>query len=253
MAEKDSSAFVSIDALLQDQKEIEEKEKRAAEERVRAEEQARLDEIKRQQDELAARLKAEEDERQRKEFEERRHKADIAAQREATLLKTKMDAEAKARIAEMDASAKHAADLETIKQDKGKKRLTMIAGGLVALVVIGVAGGLYAYKQATDKEAAIEARIHDLEKQKEQADEETRKARYDLSKATDPAEVAALRNKVAAAEQNAQNVADILKHAAKTGASPGAAKPPPSTNTTNTGPLHCTPGDPFADPRCNGL
>jgi membrane protein involved in colicin uptake len=247
MAEKDSSAFVSIDALLKDQKEIEEKEKREAEERVRAEEQARLDEIKRQQDQLAARLKAEEEERQRKEHEEQRHKADIAAQHEATVLKAKMEVDAKARLAEMNASAKHAADLEAIKQDKGKKRLTMIAGGLVALVVVGAGVGLYVYKQATDKEAAIEARIHDLEDEKAKADEETRKMKLELSRATDPAEIAALKDKVAAAEQHTKELEGKINQG-KNGPAPGGpVKPPPSTNS-KTGTAHaCDPHDPLCD------
>jgi hypothetical protein len=250
MAERqETSVMVSIQEILRDAQSREEQEKIEAEQRTRAEEQRRVDEIRRKQDEEAARLKAEEDERQRKVFEDQRRQAEIVALQEATVQKAKMEAEAQARLAEMNARAEHERKLHAITQDQGKKRLQQIAIGLgvVFVIALGVGGALY--KQAADKTAAVEAQLRQLQDDKDKADQDAKKAASELAANKDPEKIAALQAAVDAANQKAVEAAKAMA-AQKSGGGGGhgPAGPKPATGGGGGGSKpNCAPGDPICN------
>jgi hypothetical protein len=252
MAERqETSVMVSIQEILRDAQSREEQEKVEAEQRERAEEQRRLDEIRRKQDEEAARIKAEEDDRQRRVFEEQRRQAEIVALQEATMQRAKMEAESQARLAEMTARQEHERQLHSLSQDKGKKRLQQIAIGLGVVVVLSVGVGGVLYKQASDKAAAIEAQLHQLQDDKDKADQDKKKLEMALQNTTDPAKIAELQGQLEDAKKRADEAARQMSDTKKNGPVVGGkVGPKPGTGSGGATPsTACKPGDPM----CSGI
>jgi colicin import membrane protein len=252
MAERqETSVMASIQDILRDAQSREEEERIEAENRARAEEQGRIDEVRRKQDEEAARLKAEQDDRERRAYEEKRRTAELAAMQGAAVERAKAETEAKARLAEMTARQEHERHLHVLSQDKGKKNLRMILVGLAVLFVgASVGGGVY-LKNVSDEKAALAIRMREQQDKLDEAEAQTQKVRAELANTKDPEKIAALQAELAKAQQAADDAKtkqqEIKKAPTYTGGGGGggggAAAPKPAAKPGAA--CNCTPGDPL--------
>ena len=248
MAERqETSVMVSIQEILRDAQSREEQDKLEAEQRARQEEQRRLDEIRRRQEEETARLKAEEDERQRRVFEEKRRHAEIEAMQEAAVQRARSEAEAQARLAEMTSRQDHERQLHALTQDQGKKRLKFLLAGLGVLLFALAIGGGVMIKQAMDKTAAAEARTHELEAQRDEAQAAKEKVAEELQNTKDPEKIAALQAELAEKDAKLNQVNSQITQVRRPtgGGGPAAAPPKPAGGGGPSKPCNCTPGDPL--------
>jgi uncharacterized protein YlxW (UPF0749 family) len=147
----------------------------------------------------------------------------------------------------MSAQQAHEQTLAALTQDKHKKRLQVIVGVAVGILLIGGVGGGIAFKQHQDeatKRAAIleaqrketEERLRRLQSEFEMAARKEQELQASLANAKDEATRAKLQ-----AELEAQKKATAAaRGAVKVGGSGGGSKPPkPGRN--------CSPGDPLCD------
>jgi colicin import membrane protein len=250
MAERqETSVMVSIQEILRDAQRREEQEKVEAERRAREEEQRRLDEIRRRQEEEEARLRAEEEERQRRVFEEQRRQAELQALQEAAVQRARMEAEAQARLAEMAARQEHERQLHALRQDKHKKRLTLIAVGLGVFFFVGAIAGGVVIKNVHDQAAAAEAQLRELQAEKDKADQEQARLKAELANTKDPEQIAALQAQLAEQQQRLQSLdTQIANSRSGHGGRAPAARPAGGGGGTGGGsgkPCNCTPGDPL--------
>ena len=254
---QESSVLASIQDILRDAQVREEEEKLAVQRREEDEERARLDAIRRDQEAAEARMRAEEDERQRKSHDEQRRQVELVALQEATITRAKMDAEAQARLAEIAKQQEHERHLAVVKNDVGKKRITAIAGGIgVVALVIAVGGGMMV-KKTTDEKARIEREVAELRGQADKAEADAKRLRAERDNTKDPEKIAELERKLKKAEDDARAAANRLgDHGARPfggggggggpagggpaggggGGGGGGTKPPPPK---------CPPGDPM--------
>ncbi len=184
--QQETSVMVSIQEILQDAQNREVEEKAEAERRAREQEQRRLAEVKARQEAEAARIRAEEDERQRRDFEEQKRQAELRAVQEAALQKVKMEAESQARLAEIESRQEHERQLHALSQDKHKKRLTMIAAALGAVFFFGAIGAGVVISNISAGKARAEARARDLESQKDQIEQQQASLRAKLDQGYGP-------------------------------------------------------------------
>jgi colicin import membrane protein len=248
MAERqETSVMVSIQEILRDAQSREEQEKREAERRAREAEQRRLDEIRRRQEEEAARLRAEEEDRQRRAFEEQRRQAELQALQEATIQRAKAEAEAQARLAEIASRQEHERQLHALSQDKHKKRVQMIAIGLGVVFFVGAIGAGVVIKQMMDKTATLELKARQLEDDKKEEESQQARLKAELEQTKDPQQIAALQAQL----QETQSKLESIRNAAnevKRG-NVGAAVPAPAVHRSGQPapgkPCNCTPGDPL--------
>jgi hypothetical protein len=242
---QETSVMASIQDILQDARAREEQERVDAERRIQEEEQRRVDEARRVQEAEEARLKAEEEEKRRRSFEEQRHHAELAAMQEAALHKAKLEAEGKARLAEIASRQEHERQLHALSQDEHKKKLTMGLAGLGVLLFALAIGGGVAIKNSMDAKDAAEARSRDLQARQEQAEADKKRLDDELAAARnsgDSAQIAALTAKLNAATDKINSIKSQRPSVGGGGGGGGAAKP-----TTNTPKPACTcqAGDPL--------
>jgi len=250
MAERqETSVMASIQDLLRDHAKAEEEEKIAAQRKAEAEERARLDAMRREQEAAEARMRAEEEARQAKIYEEQRKAAELAAIQEATVQRARMEAEAQARLAEMAARQEHEKHLHALQHDKSKKTLKWIAIATGVVLFIALIGGGFALKSSHDKAVAAEAEANRLRDQIAQAEAEKASIQAKLQQTQDPETIARLKAELAAADQK---TADLNKALSSKGAAPkpgpggpaigapGNAPPPPPPKKCN-----CREGDPI--------
>ncbi len=218
MAERqETSVMASIQDLLRDHQEIEEKEKVAAQQRAEDEERSRQAAMLRQQQDEERRLREEEEARQRKVFEEQRKAAEISALQEATVQRAKMEAEAQARMAEMTSRQEHERHLAALHQDKSKKNLKLIAILTGVVLVVAVFGGGYALYTSSQEQKAAKQQLADLQGQVAQAQQDKAKLEQDLSNTKDPEKIQELQAKLA--EQD-QKIGALNKDLSMKGTSP---------------------------------
>jgi colicin import membrane protein len=247
MAERqETSVMVSIQEILRDAQNREEQDKLEAERRMREEEQRRLDDVRQRQAQEQARMRAEEEDRQRRTFEEQKRQAELHALQEAAITRAKTEAEAQARLAEMTARQEHERHLHAVSHDGSKKRLQLWLVGLgVLLFALAIGGGIM-IKNYGDKANAAEARVHELETEKDQVEAQEKQLQTQLASATSPEEKAQLEAALVEAKRAAEAVnAQITAVKRPTTGGPvvggGAApKPNPPKPACN-----CTPGDPL--------
>src|SRR5258708_5549295 len=192
--------------LARDASTREEEERADGERRGREEEQGRVDEIRRQQEEETARLKADEEERDRRAYEEQRRTTELAAMQDAAVTRAKMEAESKARLAEMAARQDHERQLTALSQDSHKKRLQFILGGLAVLIVAVAVGGGITIKKSMDEAAAAKAQTAELQGKMDAAEAQRQKLQHDLDNASDPAQIAALQKALEASKKSIQDL-----------------------------------------------
>jgi len=255
MAERqETSVMVSIQEILRDAQNREEQEKVEADRRAREEEQRRLDEIRRRQEEEEARLRSEEEDRQRRAYEEQRRQAEIQAMQEAAVQRARAEAEAQARLAEMASRQEHERQLHALSQDKHKKRLTFIVAGLAAFFVIGGITAGVVIKQASDKTAAAEAQLRALQDEKDKADQEQARLKAELENTKDPEKIAALQAELAAQQTKLQSLNTQIAQNKGGGGGGGGGGVRPAGGGGGGGaskpagpakPCNCTPGDPL--------
>jgi len=229
--------MASIQDLLRDHQEIEEKEKVAAQQRAEDEERSRQAAMLRQQQDEERRLHEEEETRQRKIFEEQRKAAEISALQEATVQRAKMEAEAQARMAEMTSRQEHERHLAALHQDKSKKNLKLIAIITGVVLVVAVFGGGFALYSSAQKQKLAEQQLADLQGQVAQAQQDKMKLEQDLSNTKDPEKIQELQAKLAEQDQKISALNKDLSTKGPTpnkpayggggGAGAGGAAPPP--------------------------
>jgi colicin import membrane protein len=252
MAERqETSVMVSIQEILRDAQSREEEEKAEAERRAREEEQRRLDDIRRRQEEEEARIKAEEDDRNRRAFEEQKRQTELAAMSEAAVHRARMEAESKARLAEMTARQDHERQLHVLSQDKGKKRLQLMLGGLAVLIVAVAVGGGITIKNTLDEKERVQAQARELQGKIDDANAQESKLKAELANAKNPDEYNALQAKLAQVQAEADKLSaqqtSKPKPAGGGGGGGGGAAKPSGGGGGGGGskPCNCTPGDPL--------
>jgi colicin import membrane protein len=252
MAERqETSVMVSIQEILRDAQSREEQEKVEADQRAREAEQRRLEDIRRKQDEEAARVRAEEQERERRSFEEQRRQAELQALQQATIHRAKAEAEAQARLAEMTARQDHERQLHALSQDKHKKRVQMIAIALGVFFFVGAIGAGVVIKRVMDERNAAEAYARQLESAKQEVEQQESRLRSELEQTKDPEKIAALQ----AALSEQQQKLDMIKvqqsqpqerrGPAVGGPNQGPARAKGPDKGPPGKPCNCTPGDPL--------
>lgn len=238
----ESSVMVSIEQLLRDAQLRDTEEKAEAERRLRDQEQRRADALRLEAERRAALLRAEEEERARRAFEEQRRQTELAALQHAAVERARLEAAAKARLAEMASLQEHERQLRALAQDNHRKRLQLTLAGLAVLLVAGAVAGGFALKRTLDDKEAALTRARALEDRIEDAEAQRAKVERDLANATDPAVVAALRARLDAQDAELKRLQET-KHPKLTGPAapvrpPPAASPPPTTTA-------CSKGDPM--------
>jgi colicin import membrane protein len=249
MAERqETSVMVSIQEILRDAQSREEQEKVEAEQRMRDAEQRRLEEIRRKQDEEAARLRSDEEERERRVFDEQRRQAELKAIQEATIQRARAEAEAKARLAEMTSRQEHERQLHALSQDKHKKRMQAIAIALGVFFFIGSIGAGVVIKNVLDQKNASDVLLRQYEAEKQEAEQQQSKLRAELEQTKDPQKIAALQ---AALDEQAAKLEMIRTQQAQPGRRVGPIGPVQPHKPVDKGgggagkPCNCTPGDPL--------
>jgi len=256
MAERqETSVMVSIQEILQDAQSREAQEKVEAEQRAREAEQRRLEDIRRKQEEEAARLRMQEEERERRAFEEQRRQAELQAMQEATIQRARAEAESQARLAEMTSRQDHERQLRALSQDKHKRRVQMIAVALGVFFFVGAIGAGVVIKNVMDQKNAAEARANQLEVEKQEVEQQTARVKAELEQTKDPEKIAALQAQLEAEQKKLE----MIKTQQATqpekrlggggGGALGAATPPPGRKAGAEKPAkpacNCTPGDPL--------
>ena len=249
MAERqETSVMVSIQEILRDAQSREEQEKVAAEQRARDAEQRRVEEIRRKQEDEAARLRAEEQDRERRAFEEQKRQAEIRALQEATVHRARAEAEAHARLAEMTSRQDHERQLHALSQDKHKKRVQMIAIGLGVLFAVGAVGAGTVIARVMDQKNRAEQYAHQLESDKQENEQKQSQLRAELEQTKDPEKIAALQSQL----EDQQKRLELIKSQQgqpverKAGGGPVAAPAAhPAQKPAAGKPCNCTPGDPL--------
>jgi len=243
--------MVSIQEILRDAQSREEQEKAEAEQRAREAEQRRLDDIRRKQEEEAARMRAEEEERERRIHEEQRRQAELRALQEATIHRAKAEAEAQARMAEMTARQEHERQLHALSQDKHKKRIQAIAVALGVFFFVGAIGAGVLIKGAVDERDRAQTYARQLEAERQESLQQKDRLTAELNQTKDPEKIAALQ---AALEEQQRKLEMITSRqgqpgqraAGGGGAIPPSAAPKKADSKPASGkPCNCTPGDPL--------
>ena len=184
-----------------------------------------------------------EDQRQREE------QARVQAIQQAEVLKAQADAENQARLAAMRQQQEHAVQMASLAQDKKKKQLTYMVGGIAAVLVLALAGGGFAIKSQMDKaekdrtEARIAREAQDAELLKlknELAEGQSKVSNLegDLKNAKTDAEKLALQKKLDEARDSVKKANSAISGI---GVGPGPVKTP----TKPGKPCNCQPGDPL--------
>ncbi len=250
MAERqETSVMASIQDLLRDHQHAEEQEKVQAQQKAQDEERARLDAVRRDQEDAERRVRAEEDARQAKLHDEQRKAAEIAAMQEATIQRARMEAEAQARLAEMAARQEHEKHIHALQHDKSKKTLKWVAIGTGVVLFLALVIGGFALKSSHDKAVAAEQKVQELQNEKILAEQQAAQIKAQLEQTKDPQKIAELEAKLAEQNQKINNLnkditSKVSGPARTTGGGPavgvpGAAPPTPAKK------CNCKEGDPI--------
>jgi colicin import membrane protein len=250
MAERqETSVMVSIQEILRDAQSREEQDKVEAELRSREAEQRRLEEIRRKQEEEAARVRGEEEDRERRAFDEQRRQAELRGLQEATIHRAKAEAEAHARLAEMTSRQDHERQLHALSQDKHKKRVQMIAVALGIFFFVGAIGAGVVIKRVMDERNAATAYARQLETDAQEAQQRTARLNAELEQTKDPEKIAALQAQLDEQRQKLDLIRTQQSQPPERRAG-GVGVAPPHPKASDKGapgkpPCNCTPGDPL--------
>lgn len=246
MAEqKESSVLFSLKELmgLEEDRIREEESKKEAE--ARAAHDARLAAERAARDAEEARIRSAEEERQRDEQRRKEEEARLEAIRHAEIERARVEAEHHARLATMSAQQQHDQAMAALSQDKHKKRLQIMVGVAIGVLLLGGAGGIMLYQQSQaehERRAAtelaqrkeIEEKLVRMQREFEAASKKEAELTRSLASAKDDAERARLQAEL----EKAQKAANAAKGAIRGGG--GGAKPP-----SGGGGKKCDPNDPL--------
>jgi len=244
--QKESSVLFSLKELMNLEEDRIREEEAQKEAQAKAELAAKMAAERAAREAEEIRLRNEEEARRQEETRRKEDAARLDAIRMGELEKARADAEHRARMATMTAQQAHEQTLAALTQDKHKKRLQIIVGVVVAILLIGGVSGGIAFKQHQEesaKRAAVleaqrkdtEERLRRLQSDFDMANRKESELQASLANAKDEATRAKLQ-----AELEAQKKATAaVGKAIRGGGSSGAAKPKAGKN--------CSPGDPLCD------
>ena len=243
--QKESSVLFSLKELMNLE------EDRIREEEAQKEAQAKAELEARQAAERAARaaeearLREEEEARRNEEVRRKEEAARLEAIRHGEIEKARAEAEHRARYETMAAQQAHEQTLAALTQDKGKKRLQIVVGITIGVLLIGGVAGVLTFKEHQEeaqKRAAIleaqrkdtEERLRRLQNEFELANRKEQELQASLANAKDEATRAKLQSELDA-QRNAKAAAGkALKGGGSSGDKPNKPK-------------NCAPGDPLCD------
>jgi colicin import membrane protein len=249
--QKESSVLFSLKELMnleEDRIKSEEAEKAAS---AAAAEQARLEAERRAREDEEARIRAEEERRRQEELRAREETAKLEAIRHAEVEKARLDAEQKARMEAMAAHQEQERALAAIHRDEGKRKLRnmLIGGGVLAVIIIGVVGGVgyssYVEKQeaaaqAAREQAELQQKLAKLEADLKAGQDNIRALDAQLGNAKDEATRAKLQAELDAAKAEQEKK---QKTFGSIGGRPGAAGDAAPAKAA----CNCNPNDPLCD------
>jgi colicin import membrane protein len=245
--QKESSVLFSLKELMNLEEDRIKQEESVRQRQEQAEVQAKLDAERRSREEEETRLQAEENKRRAEEQRTREEAARLTAIHQAEIEKARLAAESAARIEQLRHVQEHEIQIKTLTQDKHKKRLTLIAGGAGAFLLIALVGGGLIIKNQSDLRDAETARFA-KERADQQAqidkltgnlkDDQDRMSQAELAvqNAKDDAARAAAQQRLAEAKNQAAATKQQLSNAQ---AHPAGGAPTPKK------PCNCQPGDPL--------
>jgi colicin import membrane protein len=244
--QKESSVLFSLKELmnLEEDRIREEEAQKEAQAKAALEAKLAAERAARQAEE--ARLRSEEEARRQEEVRRKEDAMRLEAIKMGELEKARAEAEHRARMQAMSAQQAHEQTLAALTQDKHKKRLQIIVGIAVGILLVGGVGGGIAFKQHQD-EAAKRALI--LENQRKETEERLRRLQADFDMANRKeqelqASLANAKDEATRAKLQAELEAQKKATAAAKGAIRGGSGSgtPSKTKTKN-----CSPGDPLCD------
>jgi colicin import membrane protein len=244
--QKESSVLFSLKELMNLEEDRIREEEAQKEAQAKAELEARqaAERTARQAEE--ARLRSEEEARRVDEQRRKEEATRLDAIRQGELERARADAEHRARLEAMNSQQAHEQTIAALTQDKHKKRLQVVVGITVGvLLIVGVGGGI-AIKQNLDdsaKEKALhiaqqketEERLRRLQNDFDTAARREQELQASLANSKDEATRAKLQAEL---EQQRQRTQAAGK-AVKSGAGSDSA---PKKKASN-----CAPGDPLCD------
>jgi colicin import membrane protein len=252
--QKESSVLFSLKELMNLEEDRIREEEADKARRAKAEFDAKesADRVAREAEER--RLREEEDRRRQEELRKREEAARIDAIRHGELEKARAEAEAKSRLESMAQQQAHEAQLATIHQDKGKKRLQVIVGIVAFVLIAGLVGGGFLIKAGKDREARAAAENAQLAAGKREAEERASRLesdmkasqekesalRADLASAKSDADRARIQGELNQAEAKTAQVRQGLSAVRKSAGSSGGGGTPKPAKASN-----CAPGDPM--------
>lgn len=247
---QESSVSISIEELLREAHAREEQERRDAAEHARIAEQRRADAMRLRHEEEGARRSAEQAERARRAFEEERRQVELRALHEGTVTRARLEAETRARLAEIAARQEHERSLHALRHDRQKKRLTRTLVALTAFAVIGGIGAGVAIQTSKDDAAAADARLRGVREEKEKLETEQSRLQRALESATEAGEIARLRQQLADAQTQIRSLTASSVKSPVRGASVHLPPSPPSPPSPSKSPVGkasdaCPRGDPL--------
>jgi DNA repair exonuclease SbcCD ATPase subunit len=245
---QESSVTISIEELLREAHAREEHERREAEQQARMAEQRRADAMRRRQEEEDVRRSAEQAERARRAFEEEKRLVELRALHEGTVTRARLEAETRARLAEITARQEHERSLHALRHDRQKQRLTRVLVALTAFAVIGAIGAGVALQRSKDDAAAADARLRGVREEKEKLETEQARLQRALESASEPGEIARLQQQLADAQIRSLTASTVKApvHGASVHVPPSPASPPsPPKSPVGRASDACPRGDPL--------
>jgi colicin import membrane protein len=207
MAEqKESSVLFSLKELMSLEEDRIKQEDDDKKRKEAAELHARQDAERRAREAEEARMHGEEERRRQDEQRTREEQARVEAIRQGEVEKARHEAEQQARLRAMGQQQEHERQLAALSQDKKKKQLTYIALGIGALLILGGAGGGFAFYKSGQEQARVTAlKNAEIAEQKAQLD----KLMGDLKAQSDA--IAASEAALASAKSDADRSAALAK------------------------------------------
>jgi hypothetical protein len=249
--QQESSVRVSLEELLREAHAQEERERQEAAERARAAEQRRMGERRREEQAEQARRREEEAEAARRAFDEEKRRVELRALHEGTIERARMEAEVRARLAEMTARQEHERCLHALRRDRQKARLTRVLVVLTAVAIAGGVGAGVAVKRSKDDAAAADARLRGIQAEKDRLEQEQAQQKRAIESASDMGDVARLERDLADARRRLRSFT-ASPRTPPAHAPPAVTNPPTPTPTRWSSPGNTKVPDtcPKGDPLC---
>ena len=243
--QKESSVLFSLKELmnLEEDRIREEESQKEAQAKAQLEAKHAAESLARETEE--ARLRAEEEARRNDEARRKEDAARIEAIRHGEIEKARSEAEHRARLQTMTAQQAHEQTLAALTQDKGKKRLQIIVGITVGVLLVGGVAGILTFKDYQEEHQKrtnileaqrrdTEERMRRLQSEFEMANRKEQELQASLANAKDEATRAKLQSELDAQRNTKAAAGKALRGGGSSGENPKPKK-------------NCAPGDPLCD------